>query len=122
MNQSFADAARSAFQFVESLGFSAALRMLDADALERVQPFQVSDENRLSPLLEKLAHETRAYALPAVEGDVTFSGAWMTSIPRRPRRSREDSSFDGPGVKPRWLGSSESSQKSQASTVQSSSS
>jgi hypothetical protein len=52
-------------------GFSLSdlLAMEDVDLPERKMPFQVADENRLGPFVERLAEDTRAFAQPALAGD-----------------------------------------------------
>jgi hypothetical protein len=46
--------------------------MEGVDVPERRMPFQVADECKLGPFLEKLADDTRAYAQPALAGDRMF--------------------------------------------------
>jgi len=52
-------------------GFSLSdlLAMEGVDLPERKMPFQVADESRLGPFLEKLAADTSAFARPALAGD-----------------------------------------------------
>jgi hypothetical protein len=52
-------------------GFSLSdlLAMEGADLPERKMPFQVADESRLGPFIEKLAEDTSAFARPALAGD-----------------------------------------------------
>jgi hypothetical protein len=45
------------------------LRMEGKEALERKMPFQVADESRLDPFLQKLSADMRVYAQPALAGD-----------------------------------------------------
>ncbi len=49
--------------------FSDLLAMEGADLPERKMPFQVANENRLGPFVEKLAEDTKAFAQPALAGD-----------------------------------------------------
>lgn len=48
------------------------LRMEDVDVPERKIPFQVADESRLKPFIDKLAEDTRSHAQPALTGDRMF--------------------------------------------------
>ena len=45
------------------------LRMEDVKVPERKMPFQVAEENRLGPFLEKLAEDMRTHSQPALAGD-----------------------------------------------------
>ena len=48
------------------------LAMEGADVPGRKKPFEVADESKLGPFLEKLAADTQAYAQPALTGDRMF--------------------------------------------------
>jgi hypothetical protein len=48
------------------------LAMQDVRVPERRMPFQVSEEGRLGPFLEKLAEDMRKYGQPALAGDRVF--------------------------------------------------
>lgn len=48
------------------------LAMQDVQVPERRMPFQVSEEGRLGPFLEKLAEDMRTYGQPALAGDRVF--------------------------------------------------
>jgi hypothetical protein len=48
------------------------LAMEDVDVPERKMPFQVTDEDRIGPFLEKLAEDTRIHAQSAITGDRMF--------------------------------------------------
>lgn len=48
------------------------LAMDGVDVPERKMPFQVAEENKLGPFLDKLANDTQTYAQPALVGDPTF--------------------------------------------------
>jgi len=56
----------------EAFSLSDLLAMQDVDVPERKMPCQVTDEDRLGPLLEKLAEDTRIHAQPAIAGDRMF--------------------------------------------------
>jgi hypothetical protein len=55
----------------QKYGFSLSdlLAMEGADLSERKMPFQVANENRLGPFVEKLAEDTKEFAQPALAGD-----------------------------------------------------
>lgn len=48
------------------------LNMQGTDSRTRRMPYQVVHENRLTPFLESLAHDTRTYAQPGLIGDRIF--------------------------------------------------
>lgn len=48
------------------------LAMENVDVPERKMPFQVSEETKLGPFLEKMAEDTRAHAQLALSGDRMF--------------------------------------------------
>lgn len=53
----------------DGISLSDLLSMEGADAPERKTPFQVANEGRLSPFLERLAADTKAFAGLALAGD-----------------------------------------------------
>ena len=53
----------------DGLSLSDLLAMEGADRPESKMPFQVYDNHRLQPFVEKLAEDTRAFAQPALAGD-----------------------------------------------------
>lgn len=55
--------ARDAFSLADLLA------MENVDVLERKMPFQVIEESKLGPFLERLAADTQANAQPALDGD-----------------------------------------------------
>jgi hypothetical protein len=48
------------------------LAMEAADVPEARMPFQVFDQSKIGPFLERLAHDTKTYAQPALAGDRMF--------------------------------------------------
>lgn len=48
------------------------LAMENVDTPERRRPFQIAEESRLGPFIEKLAEDTQAYAQVALSGDRMF--------------------------------------------------
>ena len=48
------------------------LRMRGVDVPEGKMPFQVADEGRIGPFLKRIAEDIRAYARPALAGDMAF--------------------------------------------------
>jgi hypothetical protein len=56
----------------DAFSLSVLLGLQGADLPERKMPFQVAEENRLGPFLEKLADDMRAHAQPALAGDRMF--------------------------------------------------
>ena len=48
------------------------LAMQNVDVPERNMPFQVAEEDKLGPFLNKIAEDTRVYAQPALAGDRMF--------------------------------------------------
>ena len=55
------------------------LAMERADLPERKMPFQVADESRLGPFVERLAEDTRAFAQSALAGDRMYFRRLKTS-------------------------------------------
>jgi hypothetical protein len=53
----------------DTFSLSDLLRMEGVDVQERQMPFQVADESRLGPFLEKLAEDMRTHAQPVLAGD-----------------------------------------------------
>jgi hypothetical protein len=91
-------------QHVDAFSLSDLLDMLGIDASERTAPFQVADEKRLAPFLEKMANDTRVHAQPALSGDRMFfrrlqtfresqSQKYMRSMRLRQVRAKADEAW-----------------------------
>lgn len=88
----------------DAFSLSDLLGMQDVDVPERKRPFQVAEENRLGPFLEKLADDMRVHAQPALAGDRMFfhrlkafrnaqSQAYMQDMELRRVRSEADKAW-----------------------------
>lgn len=56
----------------DAFSLSDLLAMDGVDVPERKMPFQIADESKLKPFLDKLAEDTRIHAQPALAGDRMF--------------------------------------------------
>jgi hypothetical protein len=56
----------------EAFSLSDLLSMQNVDVPERKMPFQVAEEGKLKPFIDKLADDTRSHAQPALTGDRIF--------------------------------------------------